>query len=136
MELEQCFNFILTKAQQSIHQLFKAELAPYGITPGQYAVLRCLWDEDGLTARQIADRLFLDGSTVTGMLDRMEHKDLIVRHVDPRDRRALKVVLTERGASLKEDLCQAIVVANEKALKQFDHEEADVLKQLLQSLST
>ncbi|HBQ86145.1 MAG TPA: MarR family transcriptional regulator, partial [Syntrophomonas sp.] len=40
MELEQCLNFALTKAQQSVHQLFKAELAPYGVTPGQYAFLK------------------------------------------------------------------------------------------------
>ena len=60
MELDQCLNFVLTKAQQSIHQLFKAQLAPFGVTPGQYAVLKCLWDEDGKTAKQIAELLFLD----------------------------------------------------------------------------
>lgn len=136
LELEQCLNFILTKAQQSVHQLFKAELAPYGVTPGQYAVLQCLWDNDGLTARQIADRLFLDGSTVTGMLDRMEHKELILRQVDPRDRRALKVCLTEKGQDLKAPIGRAIVDANQKALEQFHPEQVNSLKNLLQSLSS
>lgn len=135
LKLEQCLNFILTKAQQSVHQLFKAELAPYEITPGQYAVLQCLWDNDGLTARQIADRLFLDGSTVTGMLDRMEHKDLVLRQVDPRDRRALKVCLTDKGLALKEPIGDAIVSANAKALDQFDSDQVQSLQKLLQSLS-
>lgn len=135
MELEQCVNFILTKAQQSVHQLFKAELAPYGVTPGQYAVLKCLWDENGQTARQISDRLFLDGSTVTGVLDRMEHKGLIIKQPDPHDRRALQVNLTEKGSSLEEPLTQVIEEANRKALRRLDEAQAHELKQVLQTFN-
>jgi DNA-binding MarR family transcriptional regulator len=135
MELEQCFNFVLTKAQQSVHQLFKAELAPFGITPGQYAVLKCLWDDNGQTARQIAERLFLDGSTVTGLLDRLEQKGLIEKQVDPRDRRALKVILTDAGKQLEEPVAEAIISANEKALKELNHVQSDMLKDLLHRLN-
>ena len=135
MELEQCVNFVLTKAQNAVHQLFKAELAPYGVTPGQYGVLRCLWDQNGMTAKQLADRLSLDGSTITGILDRMEQKGLIERHTDPRDRRALKVVLTDQGWNLKEPLTKAIEEANRKALQSFSQEEAELLKKLLDEIS-
>jgi DNA-binding MarR family transcriptional regulator len=135
MQLEQCVNFVLTKAQQSVHQLFKAELAPYGVTPGQYAVLKCLWDENGQTAKQLAERLFLDGSTVTGVLDRMEQKGLIVKQADPRDRRALQVKLTEKGRGLEEPLTRVIEEANQKALRNLDEAHARELKQLLQTIS-
>ncbi|HEX3011241.1 MAG TPA: MarR family transcriptional regulator [Syntrophomonadaceae bacterium] len=135
MELEQCLNFVLTKAQQSVHQLFKAELAPYGVTPGQYAVLKCLWDENGQTARQLADRLFLDGSTVTGVLDRMEQKGLIIKNTDPRDRRALQVNLTDKGRNLEEPLTRVIEDVNKKALHHLDEARARELKQLLQTIS-
>ncbi len=135
MELEQCVNFVLTRAQNAVHQLFKAELAPYGVTPGQYGVLRCLWDQNGMTAKQLADRLSLDGSTITGILDRMEQKGLIERHTDPKDRRALKVVLTDQGWNLKEPLTKAIEEANRKALQSFSQEEAELLKKLLDEIS-
>jgi DNA-binding MarR family transcriptional regulator len=136
MELEQCLNFILTKAQHNVHQLFKAELAPHGVTPGQYAVLRCLWDENGLTARKLADRLYLDGSTITGILDRMEQKGLIEKLVDPKDRRALQVILTETGRKLEKPLSQSIIKANQKALLCIDKKQAEVLKQMLQNIGT
>ncbi len=136
MELEQCLNFVLTKAQHNVHQLFKAELAPHGVTPGQYAVLRCLWDENGLTARKLADRLYLDGSTITGILDRMEQRGLIEKLVDPKDRRALQVMLTETGRKLEEPLSQAIINANQKALLSIDEKQAEVLKQMLQNIGT
>jgi len=136
MELEQCLNFVLTKAQHNVHQLFKLELAPHGVTPGQYAVLRCLWDENGQTARKLADRLSLDGSTITGILDRMEQKGLIEKQSDPRDRRALQVMLTDTGRSLQEPLSQAIDSANRKALLSLEENQVQVLKQILQDIGT
>jgi len=136
MELEQCLNFVLTKAQHNIHQLFKSELAPHGVTPGQYAVLRCLWDENGQTARKLADRLALDGSTITGILDRMEQKGLIEKQADPKDRRALQVMLTATGRSLQEPLSQVIDNANRKALLSLEERQVQALKQMLQNIGT
>ncbi|MGE5423229.1 MAG: MarR family winged helix-turn-helix transcriptional regulator [Ignavibacteriales bacterium] len=135
MDLEHCVNFVLTKAQQSVHQLFKADLAPYGVTPGQYAVLKCLWDENGQTAKQIAERLCLDGSTVTGILDRTEQKGLIEKKVDAKDRRALQILLTDAGRALEGPLTKVIEEANRKALANLDMERSEDLKRLLQEIS-
>jgi len=131
VELEQCVNFVLTKAQQSVHQLFKAELVPFGVTPGQYAVLKCLWDQNGQTAKQLAERLFLDSSSVTGILDRMEAKGLIEKHADPKDRRALQVLLTEKGRELEKPLSKVIEKANKKALRNLDEIQSESLRELL-----
>ncbi len=135
LELEQCINFILTKAQQSVHQVFKAELVPYGVTPGQYGVLMCLWDKNGQTVRQLAERLSLDSSTMTGLLDRMEQKGLIEKRPDPTDRRALQVLLTDKANELRESLPQAIDLANKKVLANLDEKQVQTFKALLWNLS-
>ncbi len=135
MQLDQCINFVLTKAQQSVQQMFKARLAPLGVTPGQYAVLACLWDGDGKTAKQLAEELFLDGSTMTGILDRIEQKGLISKQVDPKDRRAIRVMLTEKGRALEEPLHQVIIDANREALASMGETEGDSLKFLLHKLT-
>lgn len=135
MELEQCLNFLLTKAQQSVQQIFKNELAPYGVTPGQYAVLNCLWEEDGQTVKQLAERLSLDGSTMTGILDRMEQKELIIKKTDSRDRRALRVLLKDKGKDLKDPLNEAIDRANQKILQTFDDAPIDAFRHMLRDLS-
>jgi len=132
--LEQCINFILTKAQQAVHQVFKAELVPYGVTPGQYGVLMCLWDENGQTVRQLADRLSLDGSTMTGLLDRMEQKGLIEKKPDPKDRRALQVLLTDNANELRESLPLAIDAANKKVLAEMNENQVQAFKKLLWNL--
>ncbi|MDD2619130.1 MAG: MarR family transcriptional regulator [Syntrophomonadaceae bacterium] len=135
MELEQCINFILTKAQLSVHHLFKAELLPLGVTPGQYGVLKCLWDENGQTVKQIAERLYLDSSTVTGILDRMENRGMIEKKSDPKDRRALQVLLTKKGRDLEGPVTQAIINANQKAVREMDKNQSEALKQLLLRLN-
>jgi DNA-binding MarR family transcriptional regulator len=135
MELEQCVNFALTRAQNIVHQYFKARLAPFGVTPGQYGILKCLWDENGLTVKQIAERMYLDSSTVTGLLDRMEHKGLIKRQPDPTDRRALSVILTPAGEELEAPVSQAIIDANQAVLQNVNDEEAQNLINFLLGLN-
>ncbi len=134
MELEQCINFMLTKAQHSVQQVFKEGLESFGITPGQYMVLKCLWDENGITVKHLADRLQLDSSTITGILDRLETKQLIARQPDKNDRRALNVVLTPQGKDLQEPVDQAIETANHKVLNCLDNEQAQNFKAILHKI--
>mgnify|MGYP000412476804 CR=1 FL=1 len=136
MELEYCINYALTRAQNIVHQIFKAELAPYGITPGQYGVLKCLWDENGQTVKQLAERLYLDSSTITGLLDRMEQKNLVKRLPSPHDRRALSVVLTEEGQKLEDPVNQAIEKANKRVLQSLSKEDAENLRLFLLEISS
>jgi len=135
MELEQCINFVLTKAQQSVQQLFKDELEPFGITPGQYGILKCLWDENGATVKQLADRLHLDSSTITGVLDRLENKGLVKREPALNDRRALSVVLTPEGEAIEESVDQAIFNANEKVVGILKPRESEDLRLLLDKIA-
>lgn len=134
MQLEECLNFMLTKAHHSVYQVFKSDLAKYDVTPSQYALLRCLWDNDGQTSKNLADRLSLDYSTMTTHLDRLEHKGLITRNAAPCDRRALQVSLTDKGRELEEPLINAIVEANNKFLKNVDNEKWLEFRNFLQQL--
>lgn len=130
----QCINLLMTRAQQSVHQYFRAQLAALGVTPVQYAVMDALWREDNLTPSQIASAISLDGSTVTGILDRLESKELCKRLPDPNDRRALRVVLTESGRALEAPLMKVIAECNETILAPFTAEEKKTLIELLQRL--
>jgi len=126
---------LLTKAQQAVLQYFRARLAAFDITPVQYGILSCLWAEDGQTPTQIAQKLCLDGSTITGILDRMESKGLLTRTPDPEDRRAVRVVLTERSLRLMEPINEVISASNRDVLKIFSDEEQAQLKNFLERIS-
>lgn len=136
MELNECINFLLTKAQHTVHQYFKASLAKFDVTPVQYSILSCLWKESPQTPKQIAAFLELDGSTITGLLDRMEDKGLITRNPNPDDRRTLKVIITGQGLKLQKSIDEVIKESNIYILNIFSDEEQDQLKRLLERIIT
>ena len=64
------------------HGNFKQHLLPYGIAPVQHLILEALWEEEGLTASEIAKRLVLDNATLSGILDRMSEKGCALKAND------------------------------------------------------
>jgi MarR family transcriptional regulator, organic hydroperoxide resistance regulator len=131
MELESCINFTITKAQNNVFNYFKNKLAPLDVTPVQYAVLKCLWDCGDQLPTQIGQALCLDSSTVTGVLFRMEKKDLIERIHSEIDRRAVNIRIKPLGKALKTDIEAAIKDANEEVLKGLSTEDTDRLWEIL-----
>ncbi|MDD3705150.1 MAG: MarR family transcriptional regulator [Clostridiaceae bacterium] len=136
MELNKCINFLLTKTQQVVFQQFKASLAEYDVTPVQYGVLKCLWCQDGQNPSQIAGSLSLDNSTISGILDRMENKGVIKRVADRKDRRSLKVVLTEQGRLLEAPVTEIIEKENKNVLYSLSEEEQATLVEYLNRISS
>ncbi|XUY26745.1 MarR family winged helix-turn-helix transcriptional regulator [Agrobacterium sp. rho-8.1] len=72
-----------------------------GFSPGQFPVLLELWNEDGLTQRQLLDRVDVEQATLANTLARMDRDGLIDRKPHPRDRRAQIIELTEKGRELE-----------------------------------
>ncbi|WP_407311538.1 MarR family winged helix-turn-helix transcriptional regulator [Desulfosporosinus sp. SB140] len=134
MEMTECINFLLTQAQQKVFKYLKSELEPFNVTPVQYGVLQCLWDEDSQNPKQIGNVLGLDSSTITGILDRLENKALIMRNTYTGDRRTIKVELTEEGSKLHEPIGKIIEEVNIEVLKQFSSEEKRKLKEFLERI--
>lgn len=116
MQLNDCINFILTKAQNTVFGYFKEKLAKYGVTPVQYALLKCLWDSGDQSPTQLSASLSLDSSTVTGIIDRMEKKDLIRRVQSDTDRRAILISLLPAGKALQKDVEHTISETNEEIM--------------------
>src|SRR5690606_10293180 len=73
-----------------------------GFAPGQFPVLLELWSGDGLTQRELLDRLDIEQATMANTLARMQRDGLISRRRHPKDKRAQLVFLTGRGKALRE----------------------------------
>ena len=123
MQLYGCINYLLTVAQHEVFQIFSEGLSPFNITPGQYGVLRCLWEGCACTPKEISQVLRLENSTSSGVLDRREKKGLIQRELDSNDRRSIRVVLTPEGASIKDGVLEVIDDLNRKVLDGLSPEQ-------------
>jgi DNA-binding MarR family transcriptional regulator len=131
MQLNECINYLLSKAQKNVTQRFAEKLGIVDVTPVQYGVWKCLCENGTLTPSQIAQMLSVDTSTITGLLDRLENKRLLKRTPDPDDRRALKVSLTQNGRELEDKMEQLTTEAHNEVLSVFSEEEQTKLMEYL-----
>ena len=80
---------------------YRPLLEPLGLTYPQYLVLLSLWQQDGVSIKQLVAHTRLDAGTLTPILKRLETKKLLTRKADPEDERQKQVVLTKKGQRLK-----------------------------------
>lgn len=73
---------------------------PHGLTTPQFMVFGALWSGDGITIGELGQRVALDGSTITGILDRMEKSGYVERHPNAGDRRSVMVYLTDKAKTV------------------------------------
>lgn len=117
--IENCISFLLGKAAQQITRRAREALAPHGVTPPQYAVLKVLWHQDGQSGAELASRLILDSATLTGILDRLEGVGILERRADDDDRRVNRLHLTPKGSRLRKALDAAMDQLNAEVTREL-----------------
>lgn len=112
-------------------RLFDQKLAPHGLTSAQVYALNYLVREDGLTQVELARRLNIGTVAVSGLIDRLEAAQWVVRRPDVRDRRSNRVWLTPAAEKMKKVLADAALAVNEAAMAGFTQAEVDQLLTLM-----
>lgn len=136
MELHDCMNFLLSVSQNKVFKHFSKLLQEYKLTPAQYGVLNCLWQDGALSPKQIGALLHLEAPTVSGILDRMQKADLIERSIDENSRRNVWVIPTEKANAMKEPIEKVTQQLNTVVLKDLADDETLVLKKALTTIIT
>lgn len=136
MKPDQCIFFQLAKASQTAVKFWTSRLSDSHITATQGMVLGFLNENDGVTSRELGERVMLDSATLTGILDRLEKAGLVERNPHPEDRRALSVCMTPQGSELSKGMIALAKTANQDFLEPLTSEEQVILRLLLKKLCT
>lgn len=100
--LDQQLCFALYAASRSVTGLYRPLLEPLGLTYPQYLAMLVLWERDGLTVRELGQRLQLDSGTLTPLLKRLQAAGLVSRQRREEDEREVEIRLTDAGLALRE----------------------------------
>jgi DNA-binding MarR family transcriptional regulator len=95
-----CFAVYSTNLAYS--RVYKPVLDALGLTYPQYVTIICLWEQDNQTVKGLSENLFLEPSTMTPMLKRLEAMGYVRRERDKEDERSVRVSLTDAGRQLRE----------------------------------
>jgi DNA-binding MarR family transcriptional regulator len=126
--------YLLRDTARRILTDLTVRLEPHGITLPQYYVLRELWQEEGLTQREIANRVGVLEPTMVSTIDALERVGMIARRRSTTDRRKTHVQLTPEGRKLRDTLHGYAADVLEHALTGVSAAEIAELRRLLQRI--
>jgi DNA-binding MarR family transcriptional regulator len=129
--LNEAVGFLLHDAARLMNQAFSKKLAPHGIALGVFPFLRALWEQDGLTQAELANRVDRKGPTAVTALRQMERLGLIRRVADREDKRKAFVYLTTKGGALYTSAIPDTEAHMKRCLAGFTQEEREMFKRFL-----
>jgi DNA-binding MarR family transcriptional regulator len=94
--------FAIYSANLAYSRVYKPVLDELGLTYPQYITIVSLWEEDQQTVKALSEKLFLEPSTMTPMLKRLEAVGYLTRKRDMVDERNVRISLTDAGRRLRE----------------------------------
>ena len=119
--------------QQIAVAVFLAEVgdAGFDLTPVQYAALAAIRTNPGIDQITLAGLIAYDRTTITGVVDRLVQKGLLVRQASPRDRRARELQMTDAGRRTLRAMAPVVEQAQRIMLRGLSEKEARELMRLL-----
>ena len=101
----------------------------------ELTIIRILFDESSVIMKDISERLEVPGSTLTGIVDRLEKKKIVKRMPSKNDRRAIELSLTSKGRDLHLEHERIDRLITKEMVKPLNRDEIETLVCLLEKIS-
>lgn len=105
-ELGNFLCFSMRAVMKKIDRNLSARLEGLAVSIPQSFILSALLEENGITLKEIGNRTLIDSSSMTVLVDKLEKDGLVERQLDPQDRRAIRVFITESGKQIAEQVAE------------------------------
>ena len=112
--------------------LAEVEAAGFDLTPVQYAALSAIAANPSIDQITLAGLIAYDRTTITGVIDRLAQKGLVVRQASARDRRSRELLITDEGRRTLDAITPAVEAAQRLMVRGLSDAEARELVRLMQ----
>jgi MarR family transcriptional regulator, transcriptional regulator for hemolysin len=135
-DFENSIDFIINRTAKALIHTFEQELRnKFGITFGQWKIIIILANNnDGLSQKEIADKLGLEGPTIIPIIDKLEKDGFVNRMVDKNDRRNNQIFLTEKTTSLLDSIINYTLKINEISIMNVSEQDISITKHTLEKM--
>lgn len=126
-------SILVKKSSLLFDKLSNQLLTPYDLTGSQFKILMVLYQSPVGSVRQtdIEVKFAMTNPTVTGLVQKLEAKDLVKRMPHPDDKRSKVLILTDRALEMKDELLTLADIQERQMTKNLTTAECDQLASLL-----
>ncbi|MFL6355928.1 MAG: MarR family winged helix-turn-helix transcriptional regulator [Nitrososphaeraceae archaeon] len=134
-DFENSIGFIVNRTARAFVKSLDLELREkVGVTVGQWKVIVMLVKQNGLTQKETADKLGLEGPTLIPIIDKMEKDGLLVRRVDSSDRRNNRIYRTEKADALWDRMMECATKVRQVSVKDISEENIRIMRNVLDKI--
>lgn len=130
-EWSNSLGYLVRKSFRSVSRALEARTSEYGVTASQWHFLRVLWIEDGISQRELSQRVNMREPTTVIAVKRLEKAGLISRKQSVEDGRKINIFLTPKAKALKAKLMPLVEEVNNLATRGMTAKEKAELRRLL-----
>ncbi|WP_416150345.1 MarR family winged helix-turn-helix transcriptional regulator [Salipaludibacillus sp. HK11] len=136
--LEDSLGFLVANAGRSLSTSVQRVFSEHGfnVTTEHWTILVQLWNQDGLSQLELAERTGKDQASVSRLIQNMLNRELIYRRKDPVDARCKRIYLTEIGKEQQEKLMELVTITLIKATEGIAEEDVATTKRVLKKIAS
>ena len=135
-ELKRSFGFLIHDVSRLMRISFDRHARAIGLTRAQWRVLAHLSRNEGVKQSELADILEIKPITLARLLERLSADDWVERRLDPNDKRARRLFLTEKAKPILSDLRKVALAVRREALDGLSEHDQDKLIEQLRLVKT
>jgi DNA-binding MarR family transcriptional regulator len=134
LDPQQSPGYLVRDTHLAVGRALRRRLQDYGMTTGQYYFMRALWIEEGLSQRELSQRVGTTEPTTASALRLLERKGLVRRVRNRKDRRTINLSPTPKGRNLKNELLTMAIRINDVATEGLTPDDLAAIKRLMQAM--
>jgi len=124
----------LARAYQAFADYSAKHIRELNLTPSQFDVIATLGNTNGMSMSDLAEKTLVTKGTLTGIIDRLEKKDIVARIVPPENRRSFTIVLTPEGEKVFNIVFPAHVAYLKERFDRLSVRELEKTRRALETL--
>ncbi len=136
LDISDSIGMIIRSASKSMEKALGESLKKeLSLSGSKWKVLTALSVEDGISQKNLADMIFIEGPTLVSILDKLEEMKLVTRKTDPKDRRNKLIYTTKKSKEMIGTIVDCVLELRQTITKDISQKDLETTKEVLRKMT-
>ena len=136
LDISDSIGMIIRSASKSMEKALGESLKKeLSLSGSKWKVLTALSVEDGISQKNLADMIFIEGPTLVSILVKLEEMKLVTRKTDPKDRRNKLIYTTKKSKEMIGTIVDCVLELRQTITKDISQKDLETTKEVLRKMT-